>query len=165
MLFQESLCDRRPTARAQVDSRPAEQATTNQKERSEMKRVFLMLMAGMAVAALAGCAAHHQNCGGLRERCQEISEATRTFVLGLGLCDASAPIVSCASCNGCGGHQCGNPNCPSCGRDGPRSYVTSALLELRAILPPPAWTAPFRACVNLRYWSTPEVTEPTPEAR
>ena len=68
-----------------------------------MKRAFLILMAGIAVAGLAGCAADRgcDGCGG-------------KHLLGCcpGTCQ-SAP----ETCGGCGGQHCGDPNCPYCGGD------------------------------------------------
>ena len=72
-----------------------------------MKRAFLMLIAGIAVAALAGCAAQRGcNDGGGKHPLGCVP----------GTCQ-SAP-ETCASCDGCGRGQCGDPNCPDCGRDG-----------------------------------------------
>jgi hypothetical protein len=69
-----------------------------------MKRAFLILMAGIAVAGLAGCAA---------DGCRD-SGGKHLLGCHQGTC-ASAP-ETCASCGG-GRQGCGDPNCPNCGGD------------------------------------------------
>lgn len=71
-----------------------------------MKRAFLTLMAGIAVAALAGCAQH-----GCRD-----CEAKHLLGFRQGTCQMAPE--TCAACQGgaCDGQNCGDP---SGGRNGP----------------------------------------------